>query len=74
MTLKSGPQGCSVIAAPPDDRAPLEDEHAAPALGEEAGGDEPVVTPSDDDDVEAIRCKHGVGVARGQPGYDDTSR
>ena len=50
VTLKSGPHGVSVVAAPPTVDA-LEDDRSQPRSGQEAGGDESVVPAAHDDRV-----------------------
>ena len=64
VILKSGPHGCSVIAAPPTDVAPLEHDDALALLGEQAGGDEAVVATADHDDVERFLGASGAGHRR----------
>ena len=49
VTLKSGPHGVSVVAAPPVVVAGLEHHGAQPGAGEVGRGDEAVVPAADDD-------------------------
>ena len=51
VTLKSGPHGVSVTAAPPVVVAGLEDDRAQAGAGQVGRGDEAVVAAADDDRV-----------------------
>ena len=48
VTLKSGPQGCSVIAAPPTTGRDSSTVVRSPALARNAAGDQAVVAAADD--------------------------
>ena len=48
VTLKSGPHGCSVMAAPPTTGAGLEHRRPQPGLGQERRRHQAVVAAADD--------------------------